>query len=127
MKPSLKYLYRAVYRDNTVYDQNLDDISVVDSNKSCYHDLKLDQIKYFTLSNGLDSYTVDLTDGGISINGSNKIYLTHEQLTDFRLVYFRRVTMQLAENGSRHTIKYTLGYTATDTENRQVTHNIIIA
>jgi hypothetical protein len=126
MKSKLKYLYRAVYLDNTIYDQNVDDVSVKDNNKSCYFDLNLDKIKFFTLSDGIHSYTLDLTDGGFSINGSPKIYLNTDQLSGFKLIHYRRVTMQISNDHRVMTINYVLGYTATNVDGETVTNQIII-
>ena len=125
-KPNLRYLYRVVYNDGSIYDQNLNDISISDPNKSCYNDIKLKEIRYFTLSDGINSYTLSLSDGGVSINGSPKLYLTHDKLTDHELVYYRRVTLDITDDIRTMTMNFVLGYTATNANGEILTHNIII-
>src|ERR1035437_3521370 len=109
---NLKYLYRVVYKDGTLYDQNVKDTSVNHSNKSCWSDITLDDIRYFTLSDGIHSYTLDLKDGGFSINGSAKFYLHDEPLTDIKIIHFRRVTMSIVDDHRSMDVLYILGYEA---------------
>jgi hypothetical protein len=125
MKSNLKYLYRVVYNDKSIYDQNIDDVSVIDKTKSCYADIKLNDIHYFTLSDGIHSYTLDLSDGGFSINGSNKFYLTTEPLHSFSLVHFRRMTLSL-DNTRAYVTNFILGYEAKDNEGKPVVNTITI-
>jgi len=126
MKPAQKYLFRAVYANGEHYDQNLEDISVDNPDKGCYTDLKLDQIRLFILSNGLDSYALDLTDGGISVNGTKKFYLTPVILINFKLIYYKHIALSTPAGVRSLTVNYVLGYTATNLDGSPVTHNIII-
>ena len=126
MTNTLKYLYRAIYNDGSVYDQNINDVSVTDGTKSCYYDLKLDQIHYFTLSNGFHSYILDLTDGGVSINGSDKFYLTNEKLVDFKLVHYREVTLLLTPESRTISINFVIGYEAKTLDGKPTVHYIIV-
>jgi hypothetical protein len=126
MNHNLKYLYRAIYKDGTHYDQNVGDKSVANENKSCYYDLDVDAVRYFILSNGLISYCLDLTDGSVSINGSGKIYLSAEELNDFRLLYFRRVTINITNGVRSYSIDYVMGYTAKTGNGETVTASITI-
>ena len=105
----LKYLYRAIYKDGSKYDQSTEDISVADPNKSCYHDLKLDQIRYFILSDGKSSYSLDLDHGSVSVNGGNPFYLFTEEAYKLKLVYFRRVILETGNIGGPTTVNYVLG------------------
>lgn len=123
---SLKYLYTAVYADGSHYVQSPDDISVTNSARSCYTDLKVNEIINFSLSDGRTSYMLDLTDGGISVNGLPKFYLTSDQLTEFKLLYFRRITMEIAESTRRMAICFILGYTAKDASGNSVSNRIMI-
>jgi len=125
-KYNLKYLYRATYNDGTVYDQNVDDISVSDKTKSCYNDLKLDQLHYFTLSNGMHSYTLDLVDGGFSVNGSDKIYMNETPIHNIKLMHFRRVTLAITGETRAYTTNFILGYEALDSDNKPITRKIIL-
>ena len=67
MKFNLKYLYRVVYKDGSVYNQNIEDRSVTEPDKSCFADVKLDQVRYFGLSSGFNSYILDLDDGSLTL------------------------------------------------------------
>lgn len=125
-KYNLKFLYRVIYKDGTHYDQNTKDISVADETKSCYYDVRLNDVAYFILSDGLSSWMLDLNDGGFSINGSPKFYLTTEQLVDFKLQHYRRVTMHLEGDSKTMTVNYVLGYIAKNLQGDPVSHHIII-
>lgn len=122
----LRYLYRAVYSDGSMYDQNIEDISTSNPAKSCYNDLKLNQILYFTLSDGIHSFTLDLSDGGFSTNGSSKFYLSDEKLTEFKLVHFRRVTLTITNDVRSYAINFVLGYEAKRGDGSSLTQYIII-
>ena len=123
---SNKYLYQVIYQDGTVYDQNVEDRSKQDPTKSCYFDINVNKVKYFTLSNGLDAYTLDLTDGGLAVNGSEKFYFTTEELHDFKLIHFRRVRLVKTEENEIKHVAYILGFTARDIEENMQTHTIIV-
>ena len=126
-KHKLTYLYRVVYLDGSAYEQNIEDTSITDSNKSCYSDIRLNDVHLFTLSNGTtSSYTLDLLDGGISINRADKIYLSSEELHNFKLVYFRRVTMELSGESRFMSVSYILGYSAIDNQGQEVINTITI-
>lgn len=91
----LKYLFHVVYRDGTTYTQNEEDTSITKSDKrSCYFDVKQEEVKTFTLNGEGHSYTVDLDDGHFEIDG-----LSIEQnpegkppLKDLRLIFWRNRT-----------------------------------
>lgn len=123
---NLKYLYRVMYKNGSIYDQNIEDVSVNDPTRSCYSDIKLDDIHYFTLSNGLDSYTLDLNDGGFSVNGSSKIYLHWEPLSNLKLLHYRRIVLSIAEDAKSYTVNFILGYEAETETQERVSKYIII-
>ena len=126
MKFNLKYLYRVVYKDGSVYNQNIEDRSVTEPDKSCFADVKLDQVRYFGLSSGFNSYILDLDDGSFNINGSDKFYLSTEQLTDFKLVHYRQVTLELTTEARLASINFILGYEARNSAGELVEKHIII-
>lgn len=121
-----KYLYRIIYKDGTHYDQNANDISVANSDKSCYYDVKPNDVNYFLLSDGISSWMLDLRDGGFSVNGEPKFYLTTEALTDIKILHYRRVVMNLEDDKKAITVNYILGYTAKTLEGAAVSHHIVI-
>ena len=126
MNHKLKYLFRAVYKDGSTYCQNMDDASIYTSGRSCYNDLRLDEIATFTLSDGITNYTLDLSNGVFSINSSS-FYLNANPLTDFKLVYFRRVTITMGNEMEKTEVKYVMGYTARDADSNPVTHTIVVS
>ena len=126
MSSKLKYLYTVVYDDGSTYTQNKDDISIKDPSKSCYSDLRLDDIATFTLTNGFHTYSINMIDGGFSIDGSVPFYMNTEPLKDYQLVYFRRVNMVISEDVRSMQTNYIMGYTANNYADTKVIHTIVL-
>lgn len=125
-KYKLTYLYRVIYKDGTHYDQNASDISVADPNKSCYHDVKADDVRYFLLSDGISSWMLNTSNGAFSVNGGPEFFLTTEQLADIKLLHYRRVVMNFEEDKKTMTVNYILGYTAKTLNGAEVSYHIVI-
>ncbi len=101
----LKYLFRCQFNDGEIFYQNLEDTSTLEEGKSSFFDLlekeKQSPIKEFYLyEKDINYYSVNLKNGSFTINGIS--FFIHEQTTDlskklsnFRLIYFRRVTQSL--------------------------------
>jgi hypothetical protein len=88
----LKYLFTAILDDGSTYHQTSDDVSLTDSKRSAFYDIKDSKLKKFTLSNDKDVYSVDLTTGAFEVNDKSfSIQLENDILpTNLRLIYFRR-------------------------------------
>ena len=88
----LKYPFTAVLDDGSTYRQTSDDVSLTDPKRSAFYDIKDSKVKTFTLSNGVDSYSVDLSTGAFEVNGKPfSVQLENDILpTNLRLIYFRR-------------------------------------
>jgi|SRR5665213_344168 len=119
----LKYLFTAVYKDGTTYVQTPDDRSVIEPDKrSCFFDVKQDDVETFTLTGDGHSYLVDLRDGHFEIDGV-PFQMHEEHLSDFRLVFFRRHTHQYQQSTLSelsHEMVYRMGWQCTvDGENYQ--------
>lgn len=87
----MKYLFTAYYNDGTSYKQTPEDVSVTGPPKSCYFDVKEEEVSKFELTDGKNIYLVDLSDGHFEIN--NVPFYLHDKamlLTDMRLYYFRK-------------------------------------
>ena len=109
----LKYLFTAQFNDGATLEQTQEDISKIIPKKSAFFDVLNDtrKVERFWLYNiRTDTkYLVDLIDGHFEING-NPFFL-HEQtidesktLSDFRLIYFRRVQQSMnIESGEAST------------------------
>ncbi len=104
---TLKYLFRAEYRDGSVIEQTHEDRSAIDPEKrNCFYDVlngerPLSELKTFSIHGEGHSYLVDLTDGHFEVDGV--AFFMHEacdksvdpmqvtenvNLRDFRLVYY---------------------------------------
>lgn len=90
----MKYLFTALFKDATFYEQTAQDISRVNPAKSAFFDI-LEQEKQgnsvvmFCLVGGGNDYLVDLRDGHFEVNGVPFIMHSEGDLSNFRLVYFR--------------------------------------
>jgi len=102
MSEPLKYLFKALFKDGKGYEQNPDDVSVNDPTTSCYADIKDKEIELFMLSEGgkfdTNTYLVNLIDGHFEIN--DIVFFMHDEryLTDYKLIYFRRVRESIQMN-----------------------------
>jgi hypothetical protein len=119
----LKYYFDVEYTDGTFYTQNKDDRSLIDPEKrSCFYDVMQDiekgkQVKTFLLSDGVDAYSVDLTDGHFEVNG--KPFFMHDSgmgLKNFRLIFYRQHTHQfnMQQQELSHFINYCIGWQTND-------------
>lgn len=130
----LKYLFTAEYEDGSTYVQPEDDISRLhkgteDFTPSSFRDVKQDELVAFSLSDGKDTYKVDLRTGDFSVNG--KEISLHEQnfdpyCNDLKLIYFREVRKEFNSGTGEvaHYInKYFMGWQCTDKDgkNHQLT------
>lgn len=94
----LKYLFSAEFQDGTSFIQNMEDRSLIDPDKrSSFYDLlhrveEGSKLATFSLTDGRNSFTVDLQDGHFTINRV-PFYLHEErEAWDFRLIFFRQHT-----------------------------------
>ena len=86
----LKYKFTAHYEADK-YVQNDEDRSLTNDEKSCFFDIKHDELLRFELEGDGHKYSVDLTDGHFEIDGIP--FKLHElPLKDFRVIFFRRHT-----------------------------------
>lgn len=122
----LKYLFQVTYKDNSTYQQNPEDISVSDSAKSCYSDVKQEQVKSFFLFNDDHTYSVNLEDGHFEVDGVP--FLMHDEndgVKDFKLVFWRRHTHDIEVNTEknkevRHIIVYRFGWEAINRKGQNI-------
>jgi hypothetical protein len=111
----LKYLFTVDYRDGTSYSQNEQDVSVIEPEKrSCFFDVRKEDIKKFSLVGDGHTYSVDLDDGHFEIDGI-PFRMHDEELKDFRIIFFRK--HQHGFNDMReelfHKVFYQLGWQTT--------------
>lgn len=133
----LKYLFTAEYEDGSAYAQPEDDISRLhkgdkDFTPSSFRDIDQEKLVRFSLSDGVDTYEVDLRSGDFAVNG--KELSLHEQGFDpfahkLRLIYFREVRKEFNANMEEVDVyvnKYVFGWQTTDStgKNHQLTVGI---
>lgn len=119
----LKYLFQVVYRSGEVYLQNKEDTSITEpTTRSCYFDVKQDEVVSFTLSNREHTYTVNLEDGHFEVDGVSFLMHTDPELKDYRLIYYRQHTHSFNQNDEElaHEIVYCLGWQTLDKNEKNV-------
>lgn len=120
-KKDIKYIFTAGYKDGTTYSQNVQDVSVFYPEKSCFADVKVDELAWFQLESnpqyqGEDkpyahTYRVDLIDGHFEIDGIP--FRMHEYpMESYKLIYFRRHrhNFNLAFQEKSHDVVYRFGW-----------------
>lgn len=110
----LKYLFSVEYLDGSTFQQNAEDVSRINPKKSAFYDVRKDQVKRFTLSDGTNNFTVDLRDGHFEINGI-PFYFHEENYKDYRLIFFRKHKHNFNTNFEEisHTVTYRIGWQTT--------------
>ena len=112
---SLKYLFTVKYSDGSIFEQNPEDVSQIDPQKSAFYDVLESgkQVEIFSLSDGVNTYSINLKNAKFYLN--NKAFIFPDKLPQrgdvMELVFFRRHTHEL--NGDEelsHEIIYYLGY-----------------
>ena len=124
----LKYLFRVTYLDGSTYHQNPEDRSVTEPDKrSCFFDVKQDEVATFTLEGDGKRYLVDLRDGHFESDG--EITYPDEQGAELgprRLIFYRQHTHSTSAEGNGHTVVYFMGWQATDTKGKNQQHIIAL-
>lgn len=108
-------LFSAIYKDGTCYNQNEADTSIQEEGKNAYFDIfykpfkPLDDLVYFSLSDGTDEYRVFLTDGHFEING--KPFRMHGgQLKNFNLEYWKKNQVHINATTGKIIDQVVVGY-----------------
>jgi hypothetical protein len=118
LPPILDYLFIARFKDGTAIHQTRYDVSTLEPlTRSAFYDVlqRLPEVESFTLTKGPREHTVYLKDG--HFNSDGRILLNpHGELTNFRLVYFRRVQQDTTgAHRERPEVKlYFMGWQAND-------------
>ena len=111
----LKYLFEVDYKDKTTFYQNAGDISLTDSTRSAFFDVKPDEVAFFSLRGEGRLYSVDLKTGEFAVNG-NWFRMHEEPFKDFRLIFYRRhlheINREVGEE-TGHRVIYLLGWQTT--------------
>jgi hypothetical protein len=125
----LKYIFSVLFDDGTTYEQNPQDISLIDAQRSCYFDIQRmveegKRVVQFVL-NGQDDaghiYAIDLVTGEFVVNQARFKFHEGTITEPMRLIFFRRHTHTFnAGIEVEHGLVYRFGWQATvDGENVQ--------
>lgn len=117
----LKYLFIAEYKDGAMYEQTIEDVSKTDDKRSCFFDVKQDEVLRFYLVSADNAVCVDLSDGHFEVNGFE--FFMHDAgmgLKDFRLIFYRQHTHEFNMNRQElsHEINYCIGWQTKDNEGK---------
>lgn len=109
----MKYLFSCTFKDGDFYSQTHKDVSQIDKTKSAFFDVKDKDIKQFWLEGERHEYLVDLEDGHFEIDGV-PFKMHDEELSNFRLIYFRKNTIQFQGLQTiSHDIEFCIGWQTT--------------
>lgn len=113
----MKYKFKAIYKDGTEYLQNDQDISISNPQKSCFFDLKKEEIKLFFLTNPQNnSYiSINLETLEFNVNGNN--FFLHDvskKISNVRLIYFRRNKVVFGPNSQVQSVTFNIGWQGND-------------
>lgn len=113
----LDYLFVAEFKDGSRYFQDRYDRSIEHPlSKSAFYDVSqhLADVSTFTLTDGNRKHTVFLSDGHFQTDGTI-ITSPYGELTNYRLIYFRRVQQVTSRDGvSSDIVGYFIGWQAND-------------
>lgn len=114
---NLKYLFIVEYKDGSVFQQTPEDVSISDPTRSCYYDVKQEEVLRFILVGADTVFTIDLSDGHFEVN--NVPFFMHdagEELKDFRLIFYRQHTHQFTMERKElsHDVVYCIGWQCND-------------
>ena len=116
----LKYLFTCQYNDNIEFKQNIDDISKNDSSRSAFYDIEHDKLIKFSITDNKNTFSVSLIDGHFEINGV-PFKLHHDDLENFRLIFFRRHEHTFGKNNI-HNVSYHMGFQANRHDGTNIKH-----
>lgn len=122
-KLPLKYLYTVRFKDGSFYEQNQDDISITNPEKSCFYDILEQEAKQnppeiFCLAGENHTYIVDLKDGHFEIDNVPFRFHDKDQIfKNIRLIFCRRRTHKMVLGGDENELVstvYRIGWQGND-------------
>jgi hypothetical protein len=136
MSQPLKYLFTAFYSDGSSYQQAPEDKSLLHEKGSAFSDVDQDKLVAFCLEDQTNKpldgtvYTVNLLNGIFAIN-EHPFFMHEEEITNIRLIFFRKHIETLVISGDSepaHTseIYYRLGWQALDKEGKNIRRVMVI-
>ena len=118
----LKYLFTAEYKDGTIYKQNPEDVSISDKKRSCFFDVKQEELRKFSLCGQGNIFSVNLEDGHFEINNVPFFLEEHIEGREYRIIFWREHTHTLnpATREETHKIVYLLGWQTNGENGRNI-------
>jgi hypothetical protein len=118
---TLKYLFVARFADGKIYEQNEQDISVLNPEKSCFFDVLQEDAKNpvtnFAITDGKQVWALDLQT--CTFNVGNSEFQLHDDGQPFynkRLIFFRRRCQDMI-SGQELSCHYVVGWQGNVAEN----------
>lgn len=122
------YKFSVIYNDGSSYVQNDEDVSVKNPEYSCYHDVEVSQVRQFTVGDDTKYLSVDLATGYFKNQDLDWFKIHDEELKDFKLVYFKRVTMALSdETAPGSSTNFFVGWEATAPDGQVVRKELVLS
>lgn len=118
----LKYLFTAIYKDESTLIQTQDDLSTKEAGRSAFFDIDHDNLLAFGIESETDVVLVHLDDGAFTVNGL-EIQLYDKPVENRRLIFFRRHrhAFNVGFEETDHEIEYHIGWQGNDPDTG---HNI---
>lgn len=122
----LKYLFQVTYKDGSTYTQNEEDRSETEpETRSCFFDVKQDEIKSFFMFNNEHQYSVNLEDGHFEVDGLPFFMHSDFLLKDFRIVFYRLREYDIEVSVEKdkvlaHRVAYCFGWQTNDKDGKNV-------
>lgn len=125
----MKYLFKCLFNNGEKLEQTQEDKSQTTENKNAFYDVlqRLNEVRAFALysQETKQEYLVDISDGHFEVN-SGKFFLHNEYLTNLRLIFFKRNTIDMS-TGRPYPQQYILGFQGNDINgnNKQYTITLV--
>jgi len=122
----MQYLFHAYFKNGLELSQPENDISSVNPEKSAFWDVlqeidKGNELLAFALTDGQNSYLVDLRDGAFEVNGAAFFIRNSLPVTNRRLIYFRDVTHHFTQDAPTSvSTLFNLGWQGNEPDGRNV-------
>jgi hypothetical protein len=125
MNPKKKYKFQATYKDGSTYTKNDEDVSIQDPLRSCFYDVKQDELRTFFLFNDDVTYSVNLEDGHFEVNGVPFFMHADKFLKNYRLIYYivTQEHITLSKDKEEHVtgdVVFQLGWQANDSTGKNI-------
>lgn len=128
----MKYIFGCKFLDGKLYEQNPEDRSLIDPNRSSYYDILQEEEKgnspiQFCLTGNNSYYLLDLYDGSFEVGANSeetggKFYLHDPQQGGLKLIYYRNVSVSFTSAGTEEskTVVFNFGWQLPGTDIKRI-------